>query len=97
LSLFAGSTTGVVDWPISFSIDDCHSAEYSHHRFICVSARRYGFESIFAVSSRNAWVRPNSSVTIDLPAAVCLAMKSPRTLALLSAALASDSASATGS
>src|SRR4029077_18888767 len=36
LSVFAGWTTGEVDWPMSFSIDDCHNAEYSHHRFICV-------------------------------------------------------------
>ena len=61
------------------------------------SASRAGFDSICAASSMNALPSPSSSVGIDAPVLALRDAKSPMTLALFSAAEASDSASATGS
>ena len=70
---------------------------YSHQRFMWDSASRAGFDIICAAISMNALPSPNSSAGMDVPVFALRAAKSPMTLALFSAAEASDSASATGS
>src|SRR5947207_14725777 len=58
---------------------------------------RYGLDSIFAASSKNALDKPSSSEASEAPDPVLRDTNSPSSLALLSAALAYDAASATGS